>query len=164
MNNCRLIKLTTNNFEPYEIINDIKANENEFKNSAYGLSLEEFKKWLIVQDNWSKGIDLPNGYVPQNIYWLYVNNEPVGMGKIRLALTESSREIGGNIGAAISNKFRGKGYGSILIKLLVDEAKKIGIEEILITVEKYNPASKKATENAGGKVFKENNERWYLTF
>lgn len=84
MDKYKLIKLTIDNYEPFSIINDIKENENEFKKSAYGLSFDEFKDWLIVQDKWSKGEDMPNGYVPQNIYWFYIDDEPIGMGKIRL--------------------------------------------------------------------------------
>lgn len=159
-----LVKLTQNNIVPFDLTQTILSNENEFKNEAYGLNIETFKKWLLQQSNWANGINLPNGYVPQVIYWFYVDNLPVGMGKIRLKLTESSLNIGGNIGYAIGKPYRGKGYGTIFLKLLIEEAKRIGVNDILLTVEKYNPASKHAIEKAGGILVKENKERWFFTF
>lgn len=160
----RLVKLTRDNIKPFDLINTISSNENEFKNTAFGLSFNDFKKWLIQQDDWSYGKNLPYGYVPQIIYWLYDDDIPIGIGKIRLKLTDESRENGGNIGYAIGRDYRGKGHGTQFIKLLIMEANKLGIDEILFTVEKYNPTSKHVIEKAGGRVIKENNKRWYLTF
>lgn len=86
------------------------------------------------------------------------------MGKIRRRLTEYSRRIGGNIGYAISADYRGKGYGTELMRLLVKKADEMGVGEKLATVEIYNPASKRAIEKAGGKLVKETAERWYYEF
>lgn len=160
----KIVKLTVDNIEPFDLVNTILPVENEFKNTAYGLSLDDFRKWLVKQSNWAKGIDLPFGYVPQIIYWFYVDNTPVGMGKIRLELTESSKHVGGNIGYAIGSNYRGKGYGTIFLKLLIKEAKSIGVDDILLTVEKYNPSSKRAVEKAGGILINDSNERWYFIF
>lgn len=150
--------------EIYSMLQRIRANENEFKNTAYGLTYNEFVLWLKQQDEWSQGIGLPKGYVPQTIFWLYVNNKPVGIGKIRHKLNDNSRRVGGNIGYAIDPKFRGKGYGSILLKYLNEEATALGINEKLITVEKYNPISKKVVEKSGGILIKEDENRWFFTF
>lgn len=148
----------------YRMLQKIGACENEFKNTAYGLSETQFQDWLIQQDNWSKGIELPDGYVPQIIFWLMKEEIPVGIGKIRMGLNEHSRNCGGNIGYAIDPEFRGHGYATQLLHLLVNRAKEIELDEILLTVEKYNPASKKVIEKCGGKLIKESADRWYFTF
>lgn len=146
----------------YNMLQTIDRNENEFKNPVKDMTYEEFRCWLIEQDNWSKGINLPHGYVPQTIYWLYDNENPVGIGKIRHKLTEHSSNRGGNIGYAISSIERGKGYGCQLISLLKKKCDEIGVLERLLTVEKYNPISRRAIEKSGGKLIKEDREKWFF--
>ena len=107
---------------------------------------------------------MPDGYVPQTIFWLYDDEQPVGVGKIRHALNDNSRKIGGNIGYAIDPMFRGKGYATHLLSLLVIKARAMNISELLLSVEKYNPASKRVIEKCGGKLIRENDERWFFEF
>lgn len=54
----------------------------------------------------------------------------------------------------------GKGYGSKIAELLAAEARKMGVDEILITVHADNEASLKAALNAGGKIIKTENGRY----
>lgn len=152
----------TDSVDIYEMLQTIDECENEFKNPVCGMSYKDFKQWLVEQDEWSKGLNLPFGYVGQTSYWLMKDDEPVGYGKIRHALTDHSRMVGGNIGYAISKKYRGQGLGKILLALLVNKADEIGVEEKLLTVEKYNYASKRVIESNGGRQFAENEFRWYF--
>ena len=146
------------------MLQTIGSEENEFHNEAYGLSFEEFKSWLKKQFEWSNGIGLPEGYVKQWIFWMYVNGRPVGFGKLREKLTEQSRIIGGNIGYAISASERGKGYGTVLFGLLLKKAKENKIKTVMSTVEKKNPISKRVQETNGGILIQENDQRWYFSF
>lgn len=148
----------------YNMLQRIGKCENEFKNTANGIPFEQFKNWLIQQDEWSQGIGIPTGYVPQSIYWLYHDDIPVGMGKIRHGLNQNSRMVGGNIGYAIDPFYRGRGYATQLLTLLIKKAKELEVHEILLTVEKYNPASKRVIEKVGGILIKETPERWYFIF
>lgn len=146
----------------YNMLKMIASNENEFTNPVQKMSFEQYKEWLILMDKWSRGEGLKEGYVPQTIYWLYDENIPIGIGKIRHALTESSRKFGGNIGYAISKEFRGKGYATVFLKMLLSEMNKMNITERVLTVEKNNPSSKRVIEKNGGKVIEENSDRWIL--
>lgn len=148
----------------YEMMQRINANENEFKNTAHGLTINEFQDWLIEQDRWSRGQSLPHGYVPQTIFWFFDNNIPVGAGKIRHGLNDNSRKVGGNIGYAIDPLYRGNGYATRFLSLLIKKAHEMHISEILLSVEKYNPASKRVIEKNGGRLVKENEERWFFEF
>ena len=159
-----LQKLSSNDGEQiYRMLQDIGSCENSFSNPVHGMSCEEYKNWLVQQEDWSEGRNLPEGYVAQTIYWL-MNDEniPVGIGKIRHALTEHSRKIGGNVGYAVSSEYRGHGYGTVILRLLLEEARKMKLEEIMLTVDKYNNASKRVIEANGGILFDENSERWYF--
>ena len=158
----RLQKLSTNDgMDVFEMLKGIGSVEKSFTNPTYKMSYTEFQDWLLQQVLWDQGVMLPEGYVAQSIYWLYDDETPVGMGKIRHELTENSRKKGGNIGYAISHSYRGKGYGSVLLKLLLEEAKRIGVNEILLTIDKNNEASKSVCEKNGGVLFDENTERWF---
>lgn len=148
----------------FEMLKGIQGVENSYTNPTYEMTFEEFKKWLLVQEQWDRGEELPPGYVAQSVFWLFDEDKPVGMGKIRHGLTEESRKNGGNIGYAISLPYRGKGYGSILLKMLIDEAKIIGVEEILLTIDMGNNASKSVCEKNGGILFDKNQDRYYYRF
>ena len=150
--------------EIYEMLRGIRKVENSFTNPVCGMSYDEFQKWLVIQDEWSKNKNIPEGFVGQTIHWLIDNDIPIGIGKIRHRLTEHSRKNGGNIGYAISEKYRGKGFGTKILELLLVQAQNMKIEEIMLTVDKYNYASKKVIEKNGGKLFDENEKKWYFKF
>lgn len=142
------------------MLKTIEVNENEFTNPVNEMTYDEYKEWLKTMDNWSRGEDLKEGYVPQTIYWLYKDDIPIGIGKIRHKLTDSSRKFGGNIGYAISREYRGNGYATTFLSKLIEQAKQIPVEDIILTVEKYNDASKKVIEKNNGILIEENDQRW----
>ncbi|MBO4591645.1 MAG: GNAT family N-acetyltransferase, partial [Eubacterium sp.] len=55
----------------YEMLQRIPAVENGFTNPAYNLSYDEYKEWLQITDNNSRGIDLPEDWIPYTTYVLY---------------------------------------------------------------------------------------------
>lgn len=144
------------------MLQDVGTCENSFTNPVRGMDYSGYKRWLSRQEEWSEGRNLPDGYVAQTLYWLVDGGMPVGIGKIRHALTAESRESGGNVGYAIASACRGRGYGKVLLGLLLEEAKKMGLDEILLTVDKGNIASKKVVEANGGILVRENPGRWYF--
>lgn len=148
----------------FSMLKKIEAVENSFTNPVKNMNYQEYKNWLLQQDQWRRGINLPKGYVKQTIYWLYIDEIPVGIGKIRQDLTDNSRNNGGNIGYAISSDFRGHGYGTKLLALLLREADAMGVNEVVLTVDKYNTASKCVIESNGGKLYFENSKRWFYRF
>lgn len=152
---------TNDGLDIFEMLKGIGTIENSFTNPVHDMTFGQFKEWLIQQDHWRNSIDLPDGFVEQSIFWLYDDDTPVGFGKIRHRLTESSRINGGNIGYAVNNRFRGKGYGRIILKLLLIEAKKMKIGELLLTVDNGNEASKRIVEGNGGILINKNMQRMY---
>lgn len=166
MNNMIYLKKLSMNDgkDVYEMLNRIGVSENEFTNPVNGMSYSNYVKWLEEQEQWSKGNNLPNGYVIQNIYWLYDDQIIVGIGKIRHSLTPQSRIKGGNIGYAIDPIHRGKKYGIKLLKLLLEKCDELNVVERIATVEKYNYASKKCCESNGGILYDENQYRWFFKF
>jgi predicted acetyltransferase len=136
----------------YDMLKEIGPGENGFMNSAYGVSYEEFPSFLIENVNYSKGINLPPGYVPQTIYWLYIDSKPVGIGKFRHYLNDFLLKHGGHIGYCIRPTERGKGYGTIILREILKKAKDKAIGEALITCNDTNIPSRKVIEGNDGKL------------
>lgn len=93
-----------------------------------------------------------NGKVPDSTYFLLdeERNIFVGAANIRHKLNEGLLATGGHIGDGIRPSERGKGYGTLIIKLAVEECKKLGIDKVLVTCDKSNIGSAKCIINNGG--------------
>jgi predicted acetyltransferase len=121
-----LRKLTTNDgADVFEMIQEIGKGENGFTKPQF---------------------------VPQTIYWLYVDGKPVGYGKLRHYLNQNLLQNGGNIGYAIRPTDRGKGYAKILLKKLVQESMEKQIDQVLLTCYENNKASRKVIDSNGGEL------------
>lgn len=147
----------------YSMLQEIPKDENGLMNTANGLSYEEYKEWLKKKCADSQQEGLVDGWkVPSTTYWLYVAGRPAGFGSIRHFLTDALREAGGNIGYGIAPEYRGKGYGKELLRLLVGEAGKYGLDKVLVTIQKDNAASQAVALANGGVITKQTNERVYI--
>ncbi len=146
----------------YEMLQEIPKDENGFINGCNGKTYEEFKRWLIKSYNTANGIGLEDWMVPQNVYWLYIEGTPVGMGKLRHYLTDKLKEDGGHGGYAIRASFRNKGYGTLLLKLLIEQAKELKIDRLLLTIQNHNEASIKVALANGGQIDRINDIRHFI--
>lgn len=150
--------------EIYDMLQEIPPGERGFYNSVHGKSYEEFQEWLQKSEGVSKGIGLEDWMVPQTTYWLYANGFPVGYGKVRHALTDALRLSGGHIGYAVRPSMRGQGYGKRLLQLLLERTREMGVEDILVTINEDNIASRQVALANGGRLEKVENERNYYWF
>lgn len=143
-----------NSIRELEYLRSIPECENGFYNPASLENLESlssFKKWLVEKENESLGINLKEGYVPQSIYFIMENEEIIGIGKIRHYLNENLLVRGGHIGIGISSNYRGMGIGTRALELLLEEAySSYGIENVLLTNNESNMASRRIVEKCGG--------------
>jgi len=145
--------------EVYEMFRQIPAEENGFHNSAFHLSRQEFDGFTTEKQMPPIG----EGMVPQTYYVLFVEDVCVGFGKLRHYLNEKLLERGGHIGYGIAPKFRGHGYGNILLAEILKKAKAMNIEKVLLTCNADNLSSCKTIERNGGileKTIAESNYYW----
>ncbi|WP_037285128.1 GNAT family N-acetyltransferase [Saccharibacillus sacchari] len=133
------------------MIQEIGPGENGFVNGLYTDTEEDYQAKLAENARIAIGDHLPPGYVRQRIYWLYDGEHPVGYGKLRFSLTDALREHGGHIGYVIRPSARGKGYGRQMLKELLLEAEKGGLDRVLLTCNAENAASRSIIEGCGGK-------------
>ena len=137
--------------EIYDMLQEIPAEERGFQMSAHGMRYDEYQAWLAAQERNAAQTGLVDGWkVPQTMYWLYADGEPVGVVKLRHSLTDALRDAGGHIGYAIRPTARGRGYGTAICRLALREAFALGIESVLITVQSDNEASKAVCRRNGG--------------
>jgi predicted acetyltransferase len=59
-------------------------------------------------------------------------------------------EAGSHLFYTIAEPHRGQGHGKVLLRLLLDEARRIGLERVRLTVTDDNPTSRHIIEDAGG--------------
>jgi predicted acetyltransferase len=114
MQNIVLKQLSVDMGKPeYDMLQGISAVENGFMNPAYNLSYDEYKEWLRITDNNSIGKDLPEGWISFTTYFLYVDDIPVGYGRVRHSSSEYLETVvgAGNLGYGIAKEYRGNRYG-----------------------------------------------------
>lgn len=146
----------------FEMVKELGAPGNGFENSLFSGSFEEFQGNLINNAKMSKAIDLEPQYVPQTIYWLYIDGRPVGYGKLRHYLNENLLNGGGHIGYAIRPTERQKGYATTLLKELLTKAKEKGLDQVLVTCYESNVASRKVIEANNGQLEKVKDEKCFF--
>lgn len=78
------------------------------------------------------------------------DNKLIGMINVRWNLTEEMKRFGGNIGYGIRPTERRKGYNKINLYLGLLEAKKIGLDKVMLACETSNIASSKTMISLGG--------------
>lgn len=112
----------------------------------------DFARYVRELKNQESGLDLPPGYVPQSTYWLLrsSDNEILGVSRLRHRLTPLLENSGGHIGYDIRATERQKGYGTRLLALTLEQARRIGLERALVTCLVTNVASARIIEKNGG--------------
>nr|WP_205410159.1 GNAT family N-acetyltransferase [Acetivibrio cellulolyticus] len=112
----------------------------------------DFNAMVQKFENLSKGIDVPNGFVPSSTYWAYddESGKIVCAVNIRHYLNDMLIKVWGNIGYGIRPSERRKGYATIILKLALECCKTLKMERVLLGCYKENIASAKTILKNGG--------------
>lgn len=141
-----------NGIDEYNMLQEIDANEYGFTNEANGMSFNEYKQWLVQQDDYSKSLNLPENFIPQTTYFLYVDGQPIGIARVRHYSSDYLEKQGvGNFGYGIAKPYRGKGYGNVLFTNVLVKCKSLGYSKIKSFVHVENIASNKVFIRNGSK-------------
>lgn len=150
--NLKLVKLTkeyenqlksmldewTKNKDSYDLTPwaIFKNDYNDFENYINNLEVKDETDGLVL-DSTFFCLDLN-----RNIF--------VGAVNIRHYLNDYLFRYGGHIGDGIRPSERGKGYGTKMVSLALEECTKLKINRVLMTCNKENIASRKTIINNGG--------------
>lgn len=136
----------------HSFLEAVREFQTEGRNSDINLSEIEndFDSFVAKINDQAEGKNLPEGWVPQTVFWLVNNGIFIGKVSVRHLLTEKLLQIGGHIGYEIRPSEREKGYGKEILKMVLPKAKELGIQKALVTCDSTNIASRKIIESAGG--------------
>jgi len=110
---------------------------------------EDFDAFAEEYQARMRGVD-PSKTVPDTLFWLIDNDTFIGRFSLRHTLNKRLEQYGGHIGYYIRPTKRGMGYATKGLALTLKEAKKLGLEKVLITCNEDNLGSQKVAKNNGG--------------
>ena len=150
--------------QQWEYVTALPADENGLTNPYEGVSFEEYMDRvlpeLIMHEN---PVNMPDWFVPETYYYLWDGEVLVGEFRIRHYLTEVLKTGAGHIGYSIKKEYRGKGYGTKGMGMVLDLARGIvPEEEIYLRVLKSNIPSFKAITKNGAYVAGEDETHYLL--
>ena len=90
--------------------------------------------------------------IPQHMLWLVRGDRYLGHVNVRTKVNEKLLRIGGHIGYEIRPSDQGRGYGTLMLKLALEQARNLGVQRVLITCDEENVGSRRVIENNGGRL------------
>lgn len=92
----------------------------------------------------------PAGWVPQTAWWWLEADEFLGRIDLRHRLTDDLRRVGGHVGYYVRPSARRRGHATAMLAAVLPKARAMGIEQVLVTCDVTNVASRKVIEANGG--------------
>ena len=111
----------------------------------------DFGDLVARLDASSRGEGLPEGFVPHSTFCLVDEGEVVAVSNLRHRLTERLRAEGGNIGYGVRPSARRRGHATDILRRTLEEARAVGLDEVLVTCAKDNPGSIGTILKCGGR-------------
>lgn len=146
----------------YKLFQQLPSNENGFENAAAGMTPSEFHVYVQGLRDEEDERRLRPGRVPQTKYVLVDDaGTYVGIFNLRHRLNEHLRQGAGHIGYGIAPAFRGRGYATEGLRLVLERARALGIAEAYLSVHKDNPASLKVQQHLGARIDHEDDGEYY---
>lgn len=116
----------------------------------YQAAITDFAGYLQHLRQFAEGIDLPPGIVRETTYWGLDSPTIVGTIRLRHQLNPALEQIGGHIGYEVRPSKRRQGYGTQMLALALEEARRLGLKRVLITCDTDNIGSARIIEKNGG--------------
>lgn len=130
----------------------IREARDEGRKADFDFTLAEkdFGRFVRELNEHAVGKYLKEGFVPETVFWLVDQDKYIGRVSVRHFLNDHLLKVGGHIGYDIRPMERRKGYGTLILRLVLPKAKALGIEKALLTCDETNIASRKIIEKNGG--------------
>src|SRR5918911_4690432 len=138
-----------------QLRDELLAMAEEYRaagDDRYREAIEDVSGFIQRAINYAHGRGLRPGHVPATFYWLVQQGRIIGRSGIRHHLTPALENEGGHIGYDIRPSERGKGYGTLILKLTLEKAREFGFDRVMLTCDADNIASARIIEKNGGKI------------
>jgi predicted acetyltransferase len=117
----------------------------------YGRALDDFEGYLAANARYLHPDGPPPGCVPGTELWLVESRARiVACVRLRFRLNAALEVEGGHVGYDVPPSMRRRGYGTAALRSVLPEARRRGLQRLLLTVDSDNVASIKVIENNGG--------------
>ena len=153
--NVELVKLTSAyKTQLFEMLEEWKEDilVNHTNTSPWKIWMNDFHDFDYYVENLDTKEGNQNGWVPDTTLFCLDKDRNIFVGavNIRHYLNDSLRKTGGHIGDGVRPSERRKGYATAMIKLALEECKKLRIHKVLICCDKENIGSAKSIIKNGG--------------
>lgn len=100
-----------------------------------------------------KGVNLPQGFVANTMFYGFLGDEIIGRVHVRHELNQFLLERGGHIGYALAPRFRNKGLSFAMVSAVLPYlSDKLELDKVLITCSKENLPSVRLIEKLGAQL------------
>ncbi|WP_026884719.1 GNAT family N-acetyltransferase [Clostridium akagii] len=126
-------------------------NGDDMAGASYLQNYDVYEEWIkFVLDNEKE--NTKHTEVTANVFLAIreEDNSLVGMINLRHSLNEYLYNYGGHIGYSVRKIERRKGYATEMLKITLDECRKLEMKKVLITCDSDNIASAKTIKSCGG--------------
>ena len=143
-----------------EFLDEIRAYRQEFIESGDSMDgtgalahMERPEEWLAHTELCRRAATVPDGLVPATQF-IFVREEDkriVGMLQVRHCFNAYLEKFGGNIGYSVRPSERGKAYAQQMLAEALPYCRELGLEQVLVTCDSGNEASRRVILKNGGK-------------
>ncbi len=148
--NIRLVKLSyAYKQHLFDMMDEWMALEQDF--SPFSIRKDDYHDFDFYLANLEQKEE-KDGRVPDSVFFCLDVDRDIFVGAINIRhyLNEGLLRTGGHIGDGVRPGERRKGYATAMIKLGLEECRKLSIKRVLITCDKDNNGSAKSIIHNGG--------------
>jgi predicted acetyltransferase len=116
----------------------------------YDSAAADFDAYLRGLSDGARGVGLAPALVPHSTFWLAAGRRLIGRSVVRHYLSPELEDEGGHVGYDIRPSERRKGYGTLILRLTLAEARGLGLSRALLTCDTDNAGSARVIEKNGG--------------
>lgn len=112
---------------------------------------ESFAEWFSAVEDNRRAESVRSGMVPATSFLAEdAAGSLVGMIQLRHCLNDYLLHFGGHIGYSVRPSQRRKGYATEMLRLVLEEARRLGLKQVLVTCDAANEASRRTIRTNGG--------------
>lgn len=139
---------------------DLQREYQEFNEPVVPYALfgdfDDYSLFMEATTNNAHGINLRDGFVPNKLLLLKTSSgKIVGAIDLRFHLNEYLETHIGHIGYGIRPTERNKGFGTRALALALDQCRRNGLCEVILTCDSMNTASQKVILKNGGQFIEQ---------
>lgn len=134
-----------------EYKNEFIENGDDMAGTSYLREYDAIEEWMtFVWDNEKESTKQTEVTASVFLAIREEDNKLIGMINIRHTLNEYLYNYGGHIGYSIRKDERRKGYAKEMLRIALEECRKLEIDKVLLTCDSDNIASEKTIKSCGG--------------